>query len=119
MLRIFVWGNLKKGIAIAKVRDGSWSVYHVHNGKIILQHTDYSSKAEAIREAKSYANYEKSGNKGFFNIGLVGARRSAIPKGNRPPIKGGRKVAKYVFTAKRRAALKKAQKAARKANKRR
>jgi len=72
-----VWGDAKRGIAIQKVVTSGvvrkyipgWNVYHILRGKVILVHRDYSTKAEAVREAKSYARHElKHPKKSFFDL---------------------------------------------------
>lgn len=69
----WVWGDSKKGIAVVRSARKSkgkydWSIQHVKNGKSVLVHRNYT-KAEAIREAKGYARYEKAHPRsGFFRI---------------------------------------------------
>ena len=67
---IWVWGDAKKGIAVVRSARKSkgrywWDIHHVKDGKVILVHRDYG-KAEAIKEARSYARYEKTHPKGGF-----------------------------------------------------
>jgi len=62
---VWVWGTSKKGIAVERSAHKSkgkywWDILHVKDGKVVLVHTDYRTKTEAIREAKSYAHYEKA-----------------------------------------------------------
>ena len=79
----FVWGDRKKGIAVVRQpgKEGGkvwYDVHHVLNGKTVLVHRDYTPKAAAIREARSYANFEKRyPKKSFFKI-------TKAPRLNRP-----------------------------------
>ncbi len=61
----WVWGDKTNGIAVVRsVRKSkgrySYDIHHVKNSKTVLVHTDYPTKTEAVREAKSYAKYEKA-----------------------------------------------------------
>ena len=71
----WVWGDENKGIALVrslrKKKNGryDYGVLHVLNGKTVLVHRNYS-KAEGLREAKSYAEYEKKHPRsGFLKLG--------------------------------------------------
>lgn len=60
----WVWGNREKGIAVVRSARKSkgkywYDIWHVMRGEETLVHRDYPTKAEAIREAKSYARHEK------------------------------------------------------------
>ena len=71
---IWVWGDKTRGIAIErKERKGGgrywWDILHVKDGRVVIVHRDYPSKAEAIREAKAYGRYETAHpRKGFLTL---------------------------------------------------
>ena len=71
----WVWGDKTKGIAVvrsARKSKGkySWDIHHVKDGTTVHMARDYSTKAEAIREAKSYSQYaKKHPRSGFFSFG--------------------------------------------------
>ena len=59
-----VWGTREKGVGIERdERKGKnrywWNVVHIKNGKVVLVHRDYPSKAKAVEEAKDYGRYEE------------------------------------------------------------
>ena len=61
----WVWGDKAKGIAVvrsARKQGGKYwyDIHHMKNGKINLVHRDYPTKTEAMKEARSYAKYERA-----------------------------------------------------------
>jgi len=56
----WVWGDKKKGIAVVRSlrKQGGkywYDVHHVKDGKVTHVARDFSSKAEALREARGYS----------------------------------------------------------------
>ncbi|MBI4266799.1 MAG: hypothetical protein HY668_00325 [Chloroflexi bacterium] len=71
----WVWGDRDKGIALVrsphKMKNGryDYDIHHVKDGKTVLVHRNYS-KTEGLREARSYADYEKKHPRiGFLKLG--------------------------------------------------
>ncbi|MFH1087507.1 MAG: hypothetical protein V1737_02840, partial [Chloroflexota bacterium] len=58
----WVWGDAKKGICVVRSPRKSkgkywWDVHHVKDGKTTHMARDFSVRAEALKEARSYAAY--------------------------------------------------------------
>lgn len=58
----WVWGDAKKGIAVVRSARKSggrywWDVHHVRDSKTTHVARDFSSKVEAVREAKRHAQF--------------------------------------------------------------
>ena len=61
---MWVWGDESKGIAVVRSlrKQGGkywYDVHHVKNSKVTHVARDFSSKAEALRQAQSYARLAK------------------------------------------------------------